>query len=112
MGICVVPPHTADFVLFGGLAVYAIAGFYCQDLRIIHEEGSVGTVFQSGSKIIERKLRCFYETTSFLPFGVVLDGRQSVKDILVEFPFIPFVIGIPIGALLEDTLLKALAIYT
>ena len=37
-----------DCILFGGLSLYAIAGCYAQDLRVIREEGSVGTVFQAG----------------------------------------------------------------
>jgi len=35
-----------DFLFFGGLATYAIAGCACQDLRISKKEGSVGTVFR------------------------------------------------------------------
>jgi hypothetical protein len=35
----------SDFLLFGGLAMYAMAGCPAQDLRIIQNEGSVGTIF-------------------------------------------------------------------
>eukprot|EP00548_Thalassiothrix_antarctica_P015931 CAMPEP_0194179328 /NCGR_PEP_ID=MMETSP0154-20130528/12805_1 /TAXON_ID=1049557 /ORGANISM="Thalassiothrix antarctica, Strain L6-D1" /LENGTH=380 /DNA_ID=CAMNT_0038894647 /DNA_START=105 /DNA_END=1243 /DNA_ORIENTATION=+ len=39
----------SDAILFGGLSLYAIAGCYCQDLRVLREEGSVGTVFFSSN---------------------------------------------------------------
>lgn len=44
----------AETILFGGLSLYAIAGCYCQDLRVLREEGSVGTVF-FGSNDSERE---------------------------------------------------------
>ena len=37
--------QSADFILFGGLSIYAVAGCACQDLRVSRKEGSVGTVF-------------------------------------------------------------------
>merc|ERR1712238_84074 len=92
--------QTQDYVLFGGLAVYAIVGCYCQDLRVIREEGSVGTVFvfdnyvdvdvdvddyntmgdprtmtKPKTKTKNHKLITFYNETSFVPFGAVFDGR-------------------------------------
>lgn len=39
-----------DWILFGGLSIYAVAGWFAQDLRVIREEGSVGTVFSTESR--------------------------------------------------------------
>jgi len=96
----------SDFILFGGLAVYALAGCACQDLRIIRKEGSVGTVFRPSSSEVGMKLDSFFANTSFVPFAAVLDGRQSMGGVLREFPLFPFIVGIPIGMLIEDTLLQ------
>lgn len=99
--------RTTDFILFGGLAMYAIAGCACQDLRIINKEGSVGTVMRT-SKDVEPILQDFYRKTSFVPFAAVVDGRQSLYLVLKEFPIIPFIIAIPIGAFTQDILLEFL----
>lgn len=73
-----------DHVLFSGLSIYAIAGCFEQDRRVINEEGSVGTVFQT--EINEQKddeagemtqLRKFFDETSFYSFDAIFDGRQS-----------------------------------
>lgn len=110
-----------DFILFCGLSLYAVAGCFCQDLRITRKEGSVGTVFRPSETIIRqdsvqdtiggeiRKLDSFYSETSFIPFAAVLDGRQSLATIARDFPIIPFLAGIPIGGYIEDQLLHALA---
>lgn len=97
-----------DFVLFTGLSIYAIAGCACQDLRILRKEGSVGTVFKPDSEDIGMKLNTFFDNTSFVPFGALLDGRQSIHLMVKEFPYIPFVVGIPIGAVMEDSILQFL----
>lgn len=91
----------SDFLLFGGLAMYAVAGCAAQDLRIIRDEGSVGTAFRPSSE-----LREFFAATSFIPFGAVVDGRQLIQDIVKEVPWIALVGGCFVGAFIEDTLLK------
>jgi uncharacterized membrane protein len=100
--------RTSDFVLFGGLACYAIAGCACQDLRIIRKEGSVGTVMRPSSNEVGTLLENFYMKTSFVPFAAVVDGRQSMNNLVKEFPIIPFIVGIPIGILIQDILLQLL----
>mmetsp|Transcript_4216 Transcript_4216/g.6043 ORF Transcript_4216/g.6043 Transcript_4216/m.6043 type:complete len:351 (+) Transcript_4216:2290-3342(+) len=99
---------TSDFLLFGGLALYAIAGCACQDLRIIRKEGSVGTVMRT-SRDIGTSLENFYMNTSFIPFAAVADGRQSMNVLVKELPIIPLIVGIPIGILIQDKLLQLLA---
>ncbi|OEU17000.1 hypothetical protein FRACYDRAFT_208600 [Fragilariopsis cylindrus CCMP1102] len=112
--------NNQDYILFGGLALYAIVGCYCQDLRIIREEGSVGTVFTfndndgdenniaSGTKT-NQKLLQFYNETSFVPFGALFDGRQSWDMILKEFPILPFfLLGIPSSFVIETIFLQFL----
>jgi uncharacterized membrane protein len=103
--------RTSDFVLFSGLSLYAIAGCACQDLRVIRNEGSVGTVMKADSNEVRTMLDMFYAKTSFVPFGAIFDGRQSAHDLFREFPIIPFMIGIPVGALIQDLLLQFLAAY-
>ncbi len=112
-----------DWILFGGLALYAVAGCACQDLRIMNQEGSVGTVFQpsylsssssSSSNVDDndKSLEGFFANTSFVPFAAVLDGRQSMNDIGREFPFLPFILlGIPVGTSIENALLQWLDHY-
>ena len=103
--------QSCDFILFMGLSIYAIAGCYCQDLRIIRKEGSVGTVMQlSNDNDDTATLQEFYQQTSFVPFQAVLDGRQSFSVILKEFPFLAFILlGIPLGVLLQTILLEFLS---
>jgi hypothetical protein len=99
--------NTADFILFGGLSLYAIAGCACQDLRIIKKEGSVGTVFQPlSSSEVGGKLDDFFSATSFIPFGAVVDGRQPISLLVKEFPLLPFIIGFPVGGFIENALLN------
>jgi uncharacterized membrane protein len=101
-----------DYILFGGLSLYAIAGCYAQDLRVIREEGSVGTVFQTEARqemSDERtQLRAFFANTSFVPFKAVFDGRQSLDDVLREVPWLQFVLGAIVGRFLELRLLNLL----
>jgi len=108
--------RTCDYILFDGLSIYAIAGCYAQDLRVIKEEGSVGTVFgtEQGRDINndeddERsQLKLFFEQTSFVPFKAVFDGRQSLEDICREAPWLQFVIGTIIGLFAEEKILQLL----
>lgn len=100
----------SDLILFGGLAIYAIAGCAAQDLRIQKEEGSVGTVFapDNASSTAGTNLQGFFETTSFVPFAAILDGRQSWKEAVEEFPLLAFVGGCVVGHALEDVVVDLL----
>jgi uncharacterized membrane protein len=105
----------AETILFGGLSLYALAGCYCQDLRVLKEEGSVGTVFFESEDEAEGKLRgsqlkTFYEKTSFLPFGALLDGRQQWDSAAREFPILPFVLAIPSAFFIETAFLRFLGV--
>eukprot|EP00571_Detonula_confervacea_P011590 CAMPEP_0172307028 /NCGR_PEP_ID=MMETSP1058-20130122/7967_1 /TAXON_ID=83371 /ORGANISM="Detonula confervacea, Strain CCMP 353" /LENGTH=331 /DNA_ID=CAMNT_0013019091 /DNA_START=285 /DNA_END=1280 /DNA_ORIENTATION=+ len=105
-----------DYIIFGGLSIYAMAGCFAQDQRVIKEEGSVGTVFQTEDrqKVIEgeeeerTRLRLFFEETSFVPFKAVLDGRQSLGDIAQEVPWLPFFAGTILGVFVEEKVLQLL----
>jgi uncharacterized membrane protein len=97
--------HTADILLFGGLALYSVLGCAAQDLRIIRQEGSVGTSFSDTSL---DSLQDFYQSTSFVPFGAVWDGRQSMSDILEEVPWLGFAGGCVVGVYLEHMILTFL----
>lgn len=145
--------HAADALLFGGLALYAIAGCAAQDLRVLREEGSVGTVFRpareennndasplispssssifpslttgtSSSSTVLRKtttsagttsssssLQTFFQSTSFIPFRAMIDGRQPTEKVLAEFPLAPFLVGCIIGYALELQILAFLSSY-
>jgi uncharacterized membrane protein len=96
----------ADYLLFAGLSVYAVCGCFAQDLRVIRQEGSVGTVFRPSSiDDTGNSLLTFFESTSFVPFGAILDGRQSMADVVRESPWLAFVAGCIAGAFIEDALL-------
>jgi uncharacterized membrane protein len=100
-----------DYILFGGLSLYAVAGCYAQDLRVIREEGSVGTVFQTESREeSEEKVRLgdFFAETSFIPFKAVLEGRQSIDDVCREAPWLQFISGTAAGVLIEKQILELL----
>jgi uncharacterized membrane protein len=94
--------HTADVLLFGGLTLYSVLGCAAQDLRIIRQEGSVGTSFSDNSL---DSLQDFYQSTSFVPFGAVWDGRQSMSDIIEEIPWLGFAGGCVVGVYLEHAIL-------
>jgi len=100
--------RTSDFLVFCGLSLYAITGCFCQDLRVVREEGSVGTVFETSSNATSTKLNVFYAQTSFAPFGALIDGRQSWSSLWKEFPLIPFIAGIPLALLIENAGLHSL----
>jgi len=93
--------RVADFLLFGGLALYSIAGCMAQDLRVIRKEGSVGTTFRP-----DESLQDFFQQTSFVPFGAVLDGRQSIQSVVREVPWIAFAGGCLVGAGIESAMLE------
>jgi uncharacterized membrane protein len=101
-----------DCILFGGLSLYAIAGCYAQDLRAIREEGSVGTVLQTESRLKDTeertRLRAFFAETSFVPFKAVLDGRQNLDDVIMEAPWFQFIVGTLAGVLIEMEILHIL----
>jgi len=91
-----------DIVLFGGIAVYALAGCWAQDLRA-RESAAVGTVFARGD------LTQFYETTSFVPFQALFDGRQSWSACFAELSWLSLIIGIALGTALEFATASALS---
>mmetsp|Transcript_2130 Transcript_2130/g.4575 ORF Transcript_2130/g.4575 Transcript_2130/m.4575 type:complete len:329 (+) Transcript_2130:28-1014(+) len=91
--------RVCDALLFGGLAVYAIAGCAAQDARAARAE-QIGTVFSDGD------LRGFYETTSFLPFGAILDGRQSLDAAVSEVPWFALAAGYMAGCAIETATLN------
>mmetsp|Transcript_45 Transcript_45/g.69 ORF Transcript_45/g.69 Transcript_45/m.69 type:complete len:364 (-) Transcript_45:1818-2909(-) len=92
--------RTADWLFFGGLAIYAALGCAAQDMRVIRQEGSVGTVFRPG-----QELQMFFKSTSFVPFAAVFQGKQSMKDIAKEFPAFAFCAAAPLGFAIERTML-------
>lgn len=94
----------ASWILFGGLAIYSIAGCWAQDLRVSRGEGSVGTTFGDFDRLQE-----FFDSTSFLPFGAVVRGKQSMEDILIEVPFVAFLLGLPIAYVVEIALIQWLS---
>jgi uncharacterized membrane protein len=105
--------RTCDYNFFGGISIYAMVGCFAQDLRVIREEGSVGTVFQTesrekieGDEEERNQLRLFFEETSFIPFKAAVDGRQSLDDIAREFPWVQFVIGSILGVFIEEKILQ------
>jgi uncharacterized membrane protein len=95
----------SDWIFFGGLAVYAVAGCAAQDMRVSKQEGSVGTVFDQDMT----ELQTFFESTSLVPFSAVAQGKQSLKDIVKEVPWLQLIlIGIPVGYIFETTILRFL----
>ena len=99
-----------DYIMFAGLSLYAVAGCAAQDLRVSKEEGSVGTVFRPTDSVEEgQRLSEFFQQTSFVPFGAVLDGRQDIGDIFREVPWLGFVVGTTIGVLAEEKILYLLS---
>ncbi|CAJ1890864.1 unnamed protein product [Cylindrotheca closterium] len=92
-----------DFLLFGILSVYAIAGCAAQDLRVTKEEGSVGTVFDP-----DESLQGFFRETSFWPFQAILDSRQSREETAKEINWIALVAGTGIGFKIEEAFVSFL----
>ena len=108
-----------DYILFGGLSIYAIAGCFAQDLRVMREEGSVGTVFQIESREQaesghgeREQLRSFFDATSFVPFQAVFDGRQRLDDIVREVPWLQLIAGTVAGVFIEEHILRLLREWT
>lgn len=91
----------ADLALFGGIAIYTLIGCWAQDLRA-RESEAVGTVFSRGD------LTEFYQTTSFVPFAALLDGRQQWKECIQEIQWISLTIGLALGIVLELAIVNAM----
>jgi uncharacterized membrane protein len=87
--------HEREFALFGILALYSLAGCYAQDLRLVRNEGSVGTVFFVNDQKDERSMADFAQATSLIPFQAILEGRQML--VLEELPWLAIVLGSVIG---------------
>ncbi len=70
----------------------------------------MGTVFKPTDSAEEgQRLNDFFQETSFLPFGAVLDGRQKLGDIVEELPWPGFIVGLEyLGWLLEGKILQLL----
>lgn len=90
-----------DWIMFGGLGIYAVVGCYAQDERA-KRNAAVGTVFAEGD------LTEFYDSTSFAPFVALADGRQKWKDVVreVENIKIVYILAIIVGFYLESTLVE------
>ena len=95
--------HLSDFLLFGILSLYAIAGCAAQDLRVQNEEGSVGTVFDP-----DESLQDFFRETSFVPFGAILDSRQSWQQTANEINWWALAAGIPVAFKIEEAFVSFL----
>ena len=95
----------ADWILLGGLALYAILGCAAQDLRVSRQEGSVGTTFGDFDQ-----LQVFFDNTSFLPFAAVLKGKQSIQEVVVEIPWAAVAVGLFFGMAAESVLLRWLVV--
>ena len=74
---CFLAVGTLIGCLFGGLAIYALLGCAAQDLRVVRQEGSVGTVFELDEQ--NDSLQDFYQSTSFLPFQAVLGWTSIIE---------------------------------
>jgi uncharacterized membrane protein len=92
--------RSCDLLFFGGLALYALVGCKAQDERAA-AAAEVGTVFARGD------LSVFYETTSFVPFMALVDGRQRFADVLAEVQWAYLAAGVALGGLLEAATLGA-----
>jgi uncharacterized membrane protein len=95
--------HTSDVALFIGLAAYALAGCYAQDLRV-EASNQVGTVFNNDA------LTDFYASTSFVPFGAIADGRQSFEQARREVPWAGLAVGLLLGGAIEWAMLEWIGI--
>ena len=97
--------HQRDFLLFGILSIYAIAGCAAQDMRILNEEGSVGTVFDPDASLQE-----FFQQTSFWPFGAIVDSRQSWQQTSQEIKWWLLLASVPIAFKIEESFVNFLQI--
>jgi uncharacterized membrane protein len=101
-----------DWLFFGGLSLYSLLGCWAQDLRVIKQEGSVGTTFLSNGSVRDEQqdllLQKFYQSTSFVPFAAIVDGRQSIQDTLTEVPWWSFLIAWPVGHVVEEAMVRLL----
>jgi uncharacterized membrane protein len=95
--------QTRDFLFFGILSVYAIAGCAAQDLRVIREEGSVGTVVNPQESMQE-----FFRETSFIPFQALIESRQSMDSVLREVPWWALIVGTAVGYQMQQALVSFL----
>ena len=96
----------SDWIFFGGLAIYAVAGCAAQDMRVSKQEGTVGTVFDPDTG----ELQTFFESTSLIPFSAIAQGKQSLRNTVKEIPWLQFAfIGLPVGYLFETTILRFLS---
>jgi uncharacterized membrane protein len=93
--------QTRDFLFFGILSVYAIAGCAAQDLRVIREEGSVGTVSNPQESMQE-----FFRETSFIPFQALIESRQSMDSVLREVPWWALIVGTAVGYQMQQALVS------
>jgi hypothetical protein len=100
-----------DWLLFGGLSLYAVAGCTAQDLRISRQEGSVGTVFQANT-VDQEPLQSFFEATSFVPFLAIFDGRQNLADTVRETPWLAVAISSVLGFVIEENMVAFLQSYS
>jgi uncharacterized membrane protein len=66
----------SDVAFFGGLVAYSIFGSLHQDHR---------------QRLTRPELKEVFDTTSWLPFGAILSGRNRL--VLSELPWIGFVVG-------------------
>eukprot|EP00980_Cylindrotheca_fusiformis_P020987 scaffold7987_cov200-Cylindrotheca_fusiformis.AAC.16 len=96
-----------EFFFFGILSVYAVAGCLAQDLRVIREEGSVGTVFNP-----QESMQDFFRDTSFLPFQALVESRQSIDDVLKEVRWWSIVAGTAIGYEFQHVFVSFLTGYS
>ena len=92
--------HAPDVALFVGLAVYALAGCKAQDLRV-EASNQVGTVFSDDATGGDGALGAFYRDTSFVPFGAIADGRQSLEAVGREVPTGGLLVSLALGAAIE-----------
>jgi len=98
-----------DWIFFGGLSFYAIVGCAAQDLRVSRQEGSVGTVFSSNEQ--KEALQAFFQSTSFVPFGAIVDGRQELSATLREVPWLAVVPASLVGYVIEEKMLQCLGSF-
>ena len=72
-------------------------------MRILHDEGSVGTVFDPDALLQE-----FFQQTSFWPFGAIIDSRQSWQQTSQEIKWWLLLASIPIALKIEGAFVNFL----